>query len=247
MTKVEQKEALFEHLKALRKTLVVSVLAIGVAFLALFYLYCLPLVDFILQPVRARGIEVISTAVSEALMMQLKTCLVAGVVVAMPVIIWQVWAFVSPALYPQEKKLFAALFFVALLLFAAGIAFCYLYVFPLAIDLFWQASEGVATAMWSVKEYFNFVLSFVLPFGLMFELPVVIYMLARHGKVTYAKMAKNRKYVILAIAVIAALLTPPDIVSQCMLALPMIVMYEIAAQVSRLVKPKVKAELAEQS
>lgn len=84
--------------------------------------------------------------------------------------------------------------------------------------------------MWSVKEYFNFVLSFVLPFGVMFELPVVIYMLARHGKVTYKTLSKNRKYVILVIAVVAAILTPPDVVSQCMLGAPMYLLYEIAAQ-----------------
>ena len=110
------------------------------------------------------------------------------------------------------------------------------------MDLFWEASDGVATAMWSVKEYFNFVLSFVLPFGVMFELPVVIYMLARHGKVTYKTLSKNRKYVILVIAVVAAILTPPDVVSQCMLGLPMYLLYEIAAQVARFVKPKQKVE-----
>ena len=126
---------------------------------------------------------------------------------------------------------------MALLLFITGVAFCYLYVFPLAIDLFWAASDTVATAMWSVKEYFDFVLSFVLPFGLMFELPVIIYMLARRGMVTYAKLAHFRKYVVLIIAVAAAILTPPDVVSQCMLGLPMYILYEIAAQLARFVKP----------
>ena len=155
-------------------------------------------------------------------------------------IIQQIWSFVAPALYPEEKKLFAGLFFAALLLFITGVAFCYVYVFPLAIDLFWAASDSVATAMWSVKEYISFVLSFVLPFGLMFELPVVIYMLARRGHVNYQKLANARKYVILVIAVVAAVLTPPDIVSQCMLALPMYVLYEIAAQLARFVKPRSK-------
>ncbi len=240
--KAERKQALAEHIKALRKMLIVSVGAVLVAFVVLFYLFCSPLVDFILAPVRERGIEVISTAVSEAFMMKFKTCLVAGVVLAMPVIIQQIWGFVAPALYENEKRLFAGLFFAMLLLFIVGVVFCYTYVFPLAIDLFWEASDGVATAMWSVKEYFNFVLSFVLPFGAMFELPVVIFMLARHGKVTYKSLAKNRKYVLLAIAVIAAFLTPPDVVSQCMLGAPMYLLYEIAAQVARFVKPKQKQE-----
>lgn len=238
MTNVEKKQAMASHLAALRKVLIISLAAVGVAFVALFYLFCTPLVDFVLAPVRSRGIDVITTAVSEALMMKFKTCLVAACVLAMPVVIGQIWSFVAPALYAKEKKLFATLFFVALLLFLLGVTFCYCYVFPLTIDLFWEAADGVATSMWSVNEYFSFVLSFVLPFGLIFELPVVIYMMARKGWVTYKQMSKNRKYVILAIAVVAAILTPPDVVSQCMLGAPMVVMYEVAAQLSRLVKKK---------
>ena len=233
----EQKQPLFEHIRALRRVLLISVAAVGVLFVLFFYLLCNQLVDFVLLPVRSRGIAMISTAVSEALMTQLKVCLIAGVVGAMPVIIYQIWSFVSPALYPHEKRLFAALFFVALLLFLTGVVFCYVYVFPLAINLFWTAADTVATAMWSVQEYLDFVLSFVLPFGLMFELPVVIYMLARRGKVNYQKLSRWRKYVVLLIAVVAAVLTPPDVVSQCMLALPMYLLYEIAAQLARFVKP----------
>ncbi len=239
--RLEHKSALTEHIKALRRVLIVSVSAVGIAFLVLFYLCCTPLVDFVLDPVRSRGIDVISTAVSEALMLKFKTCLVAAVVIAMPVIIQQIWSFVTPALYDSEKRLFACLFVVMLLLFVFGVVFCYVYVFPLAVDLFWEASDGVATAMWSVQEYFNFVLSFVLPFGAMFELPVVIYMLSRHGMVTYATLARNRKYVALAIAVVAAILTPPDVVSQCMLGIPMYLLYEISVQVARFVKPKTPA------
>lgn len=234
----EKRQAIAAHVKALRRVLIVSVAAVAVLFLLLFYLFCTPLVDFVLAPVRARGIDVIATAVSDALMMQFKVCLVAAVVCAMPIIIGQIWAFIAPALYPREKRLFAVLFFAALLLFIGGVAFCYCFVFPLAIDLFWSAASGVATSMWSVKEYFDFVLSFVLPFGVMFELPVVIYMLARKGIVDYKKMAGWRKYVVLIIAVVAAILTPPDVISQCMLAAPMLVLYEIAVQMTRFVKPK---------
>lgn len=232
-----KKEALYEHIRALKRVILVSAGAVGVLFVLFFYGLCDPLVDFVLSPVRSRGIDIISTAVSEALMIQLKVCLVAAVVAAMPVIIHQIWSFVAPALYPHEKRLFAGLFFVSLVLFITGVAFCYLYVFPLAINLFWAASDTVAPAMWSVNEYFSFVLSFVLPFGLMFELPVVIYMLARRGKVNYQKLAKARKFVLLAIAVVAAVLTPPDVVSQCMLGAPMYLLYEIAAQLARFVKP----------
>jgi len=236
-----KKQVLAEHLRAMRTMLIVSAAAVGVIFVAFFYLLREPLVAFILAPLRAREIEVVATHVSEALMMQFKACLVASVVAAMPVITWQVWSFIAPALYPHEKRLFAALFFIALVLFVCGVAFSYLYVFPLAIDLFFEAGEGVATTLWSVDRYFGFVLSFVLPFGLMFELPVAVYMMARRGWVDYQKLAKNRKFVILAIAVIAAILTPPDVVSQCMLGLPMYFLYEVGVQITRFVKPAVKA------
>ncbi len=237
-----KKQVLAEHLRALRTTIIVSVAAVLVAFVAIFYGVREPLIQFILKPLHTRAIEVVATHVSEALVMQFKACLVAGVVAAMPVIMWQVWAFVAPALYPREKRLFAVLFFIALLLFICGVAFSYYYVFPLAIDLFFEAGEGVATTLWSIDQYFGFVLSFVLPFGLMFEMPVVVYMMARRGWVDYPKLAKSRKFVILAIAVVAAILTPPDVVSQVMLGVPMYVLYEIGVQVTRFVKPVPKKE-----
>lgn len=236
-----KKEAFSAHIRALRQMLLISAGAIVALFLVFFYTCVGDLVDFILEPVRQRGVEVISTSVSGALMMQLKVCLIAAVIAAMPIIIWQIWRFVSPALYPKEKVVFAGLFFVALLLFMTGVVFCYALVFPLAIDLFWTAAEGVATNLWSVQEYLDFVLTFVLPFGFMFELPVAVCMLARHGIVNYEKMAKARKYVILVIVIVAAVLTPPDVVSQCLLGLPMMLLYEIAVQLTRFIKPADKA------
>lgn len=234
----EKKQVLTAHLLALRKMLVISAIAVSAAFLLLFYFFCDPLVQFILAPMRERAVSAIYTVASEALMLQFKACLVAGVVVAMPVIIWQAWEFIAPALYPGEKKLFRILFFVALVLFLIGVCFSYLMVFPLAIDLFVEAGANIASPMWSVNQYFDFVLSFVLPFGVMFLLPVVIYMLARKGLVTYAQLTKSRRFVILGISIVAAFLTPPDVVSQVMLGMPMWLLFEMGVQTARLVKVK---------
>lgn len=242
----EKKQGLGEHLLAMRKTITVIAIAIFASFFVIFYLFSQPLVDFILFPVIARGISVISIRVSESLMMQMKTCLVAAIIVSMPVIIWQIWRFAGPALYPSEKKIVRALFVLMVLMFSVGIVFSYVTVFPLAIDLFYEASEGVATPMWSVEGYFNFVLSFVLPFGLMFEMPVVIYILARNGKVTSTALAKNRKYFILGAAVVAAILTPPDVVSQTLLLLPLLFLYEVSVIISKTVRAKNKETLTEQ-
>lgn len=235
---------LLSHLSALRKVLLISAAAIAVAFVLLFYLYRMPLVDFLLRPLRAREIEAVATHVSEALMTQFKACLVAALVASMPVLLWQVWGFVAPALYPAEKRVFLLLFLAALLLFGFGVAFSYLFVFPLAIDLFFEAGQGMVATLWSVDKYFDFVLSFVLPFGLMFQLPVALYMLARRGLITYPKLARSRRFVILGISILAAILTPPDMVSQVMLGLPMYLLFEGAAQLVRFVKPvKEQAEI----
>lgn len=222
-----------EHLLAMRRMVVIIAGAIFVCFFLVFYLLSQPLVDFVLQPVAQRGVTVIATKVAESLMMRVKTCLVASIVICMPVIIWQVWGFVGPALYPDEKKMVRLLFFLMVLMFLIGVAFAYLTVFPMAIDLFYEASQGVAVPMWSVEGYFNFVLSFVLPFGLMFELPVVIYILARKGRVTSKALSRNRKYFVLGAAMVAAVLTPPDVVSQILLLAPMLLLYEVSVLIAR--------------
>ena len=233
-----RKEALIEHVHALRRMLIIITATIAVVFAAMFYQMSSQLAIFLLRPLVARGIDVIATKVSESLVMQMKVCLVTALICSMPMIIYQIWDFAAPALYPQEKRGFWLIFLSMLLLFALGIVFAYLFVFPLAIDLFYEAGHGVAEAMWSVNDYFNFVLGFLLPFGLMFELPVVVWLLAKNGKVTGAGMNKSRKYFILSAAVVAAILTPPDIVSQTLLLVPLLVLYEISALVVKFVKPK---------
>ena len=233
-----KREALIAHVYALRRMLVMIVATVVIVFAAMFYQMSQQLAAFLLRPLVSRGIDVISYRVSESLVMQMKVCLVAALICSMPMIIYQIWDFAAPALYPPEKKGFWLIFLSMLLLFAVGIVFAYLFVFPLAIDLFYEAGHGVAEAMWSVNDYFNFVLGFLLPFGLMFELPVVVWLLAKNGKVTGAGMNKSRKYFILSAAVVAAILTPPDIVSQTLLLVPLLVLYEISALIVRFVKPK---------
>lgn len=239
--KVERREALMAHVKALRNMLIWIAGAVLAAFVVVFYVWGQPLMDWVIAPIKSRGVEVIYTAMSEAMMTQLKVCLMAGIVVASPVIVWQIWRFVAPALYPHEKKAFAALFLVALVLFLLGVCFAYFAVYTLAIDFFLVAGENLATPLLSIDKFVGFSFGFILPFGIMFQLPVVIYMLARRGKVTVPLLQKVRKYVVLAIFVIAAFLTPPDVVSQVALALPMLLLYEVSIWVARLVKPRAVA------
>ena len=237
----EEALSLRDHLLALRKVIVVCVAAVGVAFLASFYFIIDPLMQWITAPIEARGVQVIYTAVSEALTTKLKVALVTAVVIAFPVIIWQVWGFIKPALYPRERRSFRIFFFFALVLFLIGIVFCYASVFFLAIDFFMVSGEGLATPMLSLDKYINFLFGFLLPFGVAFMLPVFIYITTRVGLTTLEMLIRKRKYVILGIFVLAAILTPPDVVSQIMLGIPMLLLYEVGILVSRTVKRKERA------
>lgn len=229
--------SILEHVMALRKMLIRCVIAVAISFVAAFYLVCTPLMEFITEPIRQRGVEIIFTTVSESLTTQLKLSLLAGAVIVSPFIFYQIWAFVKPALYEDEIRAFRPLFFVALFLFIAGVLFCYWCVYELAIDFFLVAGENMAKPMLSIDRYVSFLLGFLLPFGVVFELPVAIYMATRKGLVTHQKLASSRKYVCFVIFLLAAILTPPDVVSQIMLGLPMYLLYEISVQIARFVKP----------
>lgn len=237
----KEKQTVLEHLTALRMVLIICAASIGVAFILVFYFAVDQLLEWMLSPIQARGIEVIYTALSEALVTKMKVGLIAAIVVASPIIVWQIWGFIKPALYPKEKKLFRILFFVVLLLFLIGVAFCYGAVYMLAVDFFLIAGENLAVPMLSVDKYIGFLFGFVVPFGLAFELPVLLYMTTRIGWTNHQMLRSKRKYIILAIAIIAAILTPPDVVSQLMLGIPMLILFEIGVLVTRYVKPRNRA------
>ena len=238
---VESKTStLMVHLLELRKLLIFCAVAIVIGFVLGFYLLCPMVMDFIIHPIKARGITIIYTAVSEALTTQFKVSLVIGIVLASPFIVWRLWRFLKPALYENEIRLVRGMFILALFLFLLGIVFCYRYVYNLAIDFFLVAGEDLATPMLSIDKYVNFLFSFLLPFGIVFELPVALYIAAHMGWVRYEQLAKGRKYVFFGIFVLAAILTPPDIVSQIMLGVPMYILYEVGVQVVHFTKPKRK-------
>ena len=234
----EKRSSLLSHLLALRKVLVISAIAVVIAFFLVFYLAIDALMDWIIGPIAARGIEIIYTAMSEALVTKFKVALIAAAVAASPVVIWQVWGFIRPALYPKEQKAFRVLFFVALLLFLAGVAFCYFAVYTLAVDFFLVQGDGLATPMLSIDKYVNFLFGFIVPFGVAFQLPVFLYLTTRMGWTNYSQLSAKRKYVLLGVFVIAAILTPPDIVSQVALGVPLYLLYEVGVLVARLTKPR---------
>ncbi len=241
MSEEQKKQPLGEHLVQLRKVLIRSVAAIGIAFLAVFYLAIDPLMSLITGPIVERGITVIYTEMSAALMTKLKVAFIAGAVAASPYVFWQIWQFIKPALYAHEQKAFRLTFGATVCLFLLGVAFCYAAVYFLAVDFFLVAGESLATPMLAIDKYVNFLFGFVLPFGLAFELPVALYITTKMGMINYEMLASKRKFVILAVVVVAAFLTPPDVVSQIMLSIPILILFEISLLICKAVKPSEQA------
>lgn len=234
----EKRSSLLSHLLALRKVLIICAAALVIAFVLVFYLAIEYLMAWIINPIQARGIEIIYTAMSEALVTKFKVALIAAAIVASPVIIWQVWGFIKPALYPKEQRSFRLLFVIALLLFLTGVTFCYFAVYTLAVDFFLIQGDGLATPMLSIDKYVSFLFGFIVPFGIAFQLPVFLHLTTRVGWTDHKMLSSKRKFVILGIFVLAAILTPPDIVSQVALGVPLCLLYEISIVVSRLTKPR---------
>jgi sec-independent protein translocase protein TatC len=238
------RQALKDHLKALRNVIIVSIVAVAVGFLVMFLGFSDRLLAFMKSPINARGIDMIYLSLHETLVTQMKISFIAGVIFVSPVVFWHIWSFVKPALYPREGRLVLSLFFVTVFLFLLGVAFAYLIVFQMAVNFFLVTSEGIAMPFISIEKYTDFLVGFILPFGLTFELPVVMVILTRSGLLNVSFFTRCRKFIIFAIFVIAAILTPPDVVSQVLLALPLMLLFEIGILASKIMRKRYEKQRA---
>lgn len=226
------------HLVELRDRLIKAAVAVGIA-MAILALFPGPaaLYDFLAQPLVAtlpKGATMIATSVISPFMVPLKIMAVSAFLLALPFVLWQVWAFVAPGLYAHEKKLVLPLVVSSTLLFFVGVAFCYFFVFGKVFAFIQSFAPKSITAAPDIEAYLDFVLSMFLAFGLAFEVPVVVVVLARMGIVSIEKLKAFRSYFIVLAFVAAAIVTPPDVVSQLALAIPMCLLYEVgiwAAQI----------------
>ncbi|MBQ6393570.1 MAG: twin-arginine translocase subunit TatC [Eubacterium sp.] len=226
------------HLRALRRTIIFCLLAVVAAVLLVFFLGSPFLIRHVTQPILDKGIKVIYTEVSEGFSTQIKVSLIAGIVLSSPLMFVAIWLFVRPGLHRKER--FVALIYLSLsaVLFVVGVFFAYRYVFFLAVNFFVQSGNQFAQPMLSLGTYINFLVGFLPPFGIMFQLPILIVWLSRLGLVNTKQLRRVRKYVILAIFTIAAVLTPPDVISQVMLGAPLLLLYEVGIVCSIFAKPK---------
>ena len=236
---LEGSEAPFvSHLIELRDRLIRAVIAIVAGFVVLaiwpgpsglYYLLAAPLVAHL-----PKGATLIATNVISPVLVPLKITLMAAFMLALPVVLYQVWAFVAPGLYSHEKKMVLPLVVSSTLLFVIGVAFCYFLVIP-GMSRFIQAFAPTSiTAAPDIEQYFGFVLTLYLVFGISFEVPVAVVVLARIGVVTIPQLRQMRGYFIVGAFVVSAVVTPPDVISQLALALPMCILYElgiVAAQI----------------
>jgi len=230
--------ALSEHLAELRKRLMISALSWLVAFLAC-YSYGEKLFEYISTPVRQslpEGSSLVFINATEPFFTILKVSALAGLVVSFPIIMWQIWSFISPALYGHEKRLAIPFVFFSSLCFGTGTYFGFTFVFPMIFSFLvtYGTNVGGINAMLSMGAYLTLASRLLIAFGLVFELPIVIFFLARLGIVDHKWLAKNRKFALLLAFVMGAILTPPDIFSQASIALPFIVLYEVGIIVARL-------------
>jgi sec-independent protein translocase protein TatC len=226
------------HLVELRDRLVKAAIAVGIA-VAILALYPGPaaLYDILAQPLVAslpKGATMIATSVISPFMVPLKIMMVSAFLLALPFVLWQVWAFVAPGLYTHEKKLVLPLVISSTLLFFVGVAFCYFFVFGQVFKFIQSFAPKSITAAPDIEAYLDFVLSMFLAFGLAFEVPIVVIVLARMGIVSIEKLKAFRSYFIVVAFVAAAIVTPPDVVSQLALAIPMCLLYEIGIWAAQL-------------
>jgi sec-independent protein translocase protein TatC len=243
---MSDQESFISHLVELRQRLVRAVGAVLAIFVVLFiypgsgYIYdllALPLMNALPE-----GSKMIATGVITPFMVPVKVTALVGFMVALPYVLYQAWAFVAPGLYEHEKRLALPLIVASTVLFFLGVAFCYFFVFGKVFAFIHDFAPKSITPAPDIEAYFSFVITMFLAFGITFEIPIVVIVLVRMGIVSVEKLREARPYVIVGAFVVAAIVTPPDVLSQFMLAVPMCLLYEAGLFLARFVGARPKAE-----
>jgi sec-independent protein translocase protein TatC len=234
-------DTFISHLMELRDRLLHSLIAIGVVFLCLFP-FASDLYDLLAYPMMhtlPQGSKMIATGVITPFLIPVKIAVMVAFVIVLPYVLYQAWAFVAPGLYSHEKKLVLPLVVASTTLFVAGMAFCYFFVFGVVFSFVNRIAPKSITVAPDIEQYLNFVLTMFLAFGVTFEVPIAVVLLARMGIVTLEQLRSSRPYFIVGAFVIAAVVTPPDVVSQLLLAIPMCLLFEVGLIAARFVgKPR---------
>ncbi|ARR50498.1 TPA: Sec-independent protein translocase subunit TatC [Photobacterium damselae] len=235
MSTVEETQPLFSHLLELRNRILRSLLSVLVVFLCLVW-FSNDIYTFLSAPLVERmpaGATMIATDVASPFFAPIKLTLVTSVFIAVPMILYQVWAFVAPGLYKHERKMIVPLLVSSSVLFYVGVAFAYFVVFPLVFKFFTSTAPAGVQVATDIMSYLDFVLALFMAFGIAFEVPVAIILLCWTGATDPQSLREKRPYIIVAAFVVGMLLTPPDIISQTLLAVPMCLLFEVGLFFSR--------------
>jgi len=244
----DEKIPFTSHLEELRKRMITGFVAIGIGF-AISYGFKEKLFEILVEPLTTAmeaGDTLIFTGLPEAFFTYLKVSLLSGIMLAAPVLLYQFWMFVAPGLYKKERHILLPITFLSSLFFVGGALFGYFIVFPWGFKFFLGFATDTIRPLPSMKEYLSFSAKLLLAFGLVFELPLVLTFMARLGIVSVDFLKKNRKYALLIFFAGAAILTPPDVITQIMMAFPLMLLYEISIVGARVFGKKEKSEKKEE-
>lgn len=232
-------ENFIAHLIELRKRLMRSIIALLIVFVCLFP-WASRLYALLARPLLAKlpkGGQMIATDVTTPFFVPMKVALMAAFLIALPFILYQLWRFIAPGLYAHEKRMVIPLIFASTLLFFCGMSFAYFVVFPIVFGFITSSAPVGVAVMTDIDKYLSFVLTMFMAFGVTFQVPVAVVLLVRMGVISVAKLREIRPYIVVASFVVGAIFTPPDVVSQLMLAVPLWLLYEAGILVASFTKP----------
>jgi sec-independent protein translocase protein TatC len=237
-------DTFMSHLIELRTRLIRAALAVAVAFLCLAP-FASSVYDLLAQPMLSAlpaGTRMIATGVITPFLVPIKVTMMVAFVLALPVVLYQAWAFIAPGLYSHEKRLAFPIIVSSFLLFLVGVLFCYLFVFGTVFRVIHEFAPASVQVAPDIDSYFDFVLTMFIAFGLTFEVPVVVVVLVRFGVVTVAKLKEFRPYIVVGAFIVAAVVTPPDVMSQLLLAVPLCLLFELGLFVAGFIQVRERSE-----
>ena len=236
------------HIADLRKRLTISTITVVVMFFACFSFYE-PILEWMMAPVKHAlpvGTSMIAVEIQETFFTAMKVAFFAGFIISLPVIFWQLWLFLAPGLYDHEKKLVVPFVFFATLMFLLGAAFAYYIVVPIGFDFLIAFGNSVVSVLPSIGKYVGFFTKLMIGFGIAFELPVITFFLAKIGLVNDQMLKDFFRYAVVLIFIISAILTPPDVISQVLMAAPLLILYGVSIYIAKVFNPAQKEEEEEE-
>jgi sec-independent protein translocase protein TatC len=237
--KTDEEMTVLSHLEELRRVLIISIISTTVLAVAAYF-FSDRILASLMEPLTNIGQKLFFTGVTEAILIKIKISFFAGFLAALPIILWQIWSFIIPALKKNERLYFTFFVLISFLSFIGGVAFGFFGVYRMGVSFLLQFAGPSLTPLLTIDKYISFTISFLVPFGIVFEFPLISFFLAKLELVTYNFFARNRRYAILAVVALSAIITPtPDVITCLIVSGPMYLLFEISVLVVRIVERRI--------